>query len=129
MARTALDLTPEELRTYRLSAHPSTPERAERLEQAWELARQAAQLLRDTFGATRVVAFGSLTSPESFTRWSDVDLAAWGIPSRQYFRAVAAVTGLSSDFRVDLIDADDCTARLLDHVTSEGTGLLRTPTA
>ena len=90
---------------------------------------EAAQLLRDTSGATRVVAFGALTSPESFARWSDVDIAAWGIPARQYFRAVPAVTGLSSDFRVDLIDADDCTARLLDHVTSEGTGLLRTPTA
>ncbi len=123
MARTALDLTPEELRAYRPTPPSSIPETTERRERAWRLARQAAQLLRDTFGATRVAAFGSLTSPESFTRWSDVDLAAWGIPSRQYYRAVAAVAELSPDFKVDLIDADDCTSRLLARVTAEGVDL------
>ncbi len=118
MARTALDLTAEELQAYRPSKEPDEPQVGERWEQAWKVARSAARLLRERFGATRVVAFGSLAHRAWFSPWSDIDLAAWGIPADQFYRAVAAATGISPDFEVDLVDPEDCrpaVRRLIEH--------------
>ena len=64
---------------------------AERGIRAWELARQAATLLRERFGATRAVVFGSLVHPELFTEWFDVDLAAWDLRPEDTLRALGAV--------------------------------------
>lgn len=108
MARTALDLTPEERRAYRPGREWDEKEVAERWEHAWEVARSAARLLREKFGATRVVVFGSLAHRAWFTPWSDVDLAAWGIPADEFYRAVAAVTALPSEFDVDLVEPEGC---------------------
>ena len=95
MARTALDLTSDELRSYRPDSRLSEWQTEERWERAWEQARIAARLLREKFGVTRVVAFGSLAHRDWFSPWSDIDLAAWEIPVDQFYRAVAVVTGIS----------------------------------
>lgn len=42
---------------------------------AWDVARRAAGILREKYGATRVRAFGSILRPERFHACSDVDLA------------------------------------------------------
>lgn len=60
MPKTSLDLTPEEYRSYRPGAEWDDETVAARREKAWEVARAAARLLRERFGAARVVAFGSL---------------------------------------------------------------------
>ena len=86
-------------------------------------ARQAARLLRRDFGAHKVVLFGSLAAAERFLPWSDIDLAAWGIPAEQYFRAVAAVTGLSAEFKIDLVDPADCKPGLAAAIEHEGVEL------
>ena len=93
---------------------------AERYQKGWEVARTAARLLREAYGAQKVVVFGSLADPSRFTRWSDVDLAAWGIPDDRFYAAVAEVTGLSEDFKVDLVDAEDCRDSLRKTVEDEG---------
>jgi hypothetical protein len=72
MARTALDLTAEEWRSYRPGRPLEGRTVAERWQRAWEVARRAADLLRERFGATRVVAFGSLAHRGWFTSWSDL---------------------------------------------------------
>ena len=72
------------------------------------LARQAAKIFYEEFGAVRVLLFGSAVRHASFTPWSDVDLAAWGIPPERFYAAVAAVSGLSADIKVDLVDPEDC---------------------
>lgn len=77
-----------------------------RRERAWELARQAAAVLRQEYRAARVVAFGSLPDPERFHPWSDVDLAAWGLPADRFFEAVARLLDLGGDIRVDLVMAE-----------------------
>lgn len=120
MARTALDLTAEELHSYRPARVSNTPRTVERWEQACEVARGAAQLLREQFGAKQVVAFGSIVHRDCFTPWSDIDLAVWGIPAHQFYQAVAAVTGLSPDFKVDVVDAEDCAMSLRQIIESEG---------
>jgi predicted nucleotidyltransferase len=59
------------------------------------VAHGAARLLRETFGAERVAAFGSLAHGAWFNPSSDIDLTALGIPAHQFYRAVAAVAGIS----------------------------------
>ncbi len=123
MARTALDLSPEELMAYdprpRQSLHDP-----KRWEEAWELAKQAARLLSESFGAKRVVAFGSLAHQDCFHEWSDVDLAAWGIPPERFYRAVAAVTEIDPSIDLDLIDADHCPDGFRTRIEKEGVDLL-----
>ena len=70
-----------------------------RRRQAWRVARQAAELLRNQYDADKVVVFGSLVRDDWFTPWSDIDLAAWGIPPDRFYGAVAAVMGLSAAVR------------------------------
>jgi len=87
------------------------------------VARIAARLLCEGFGATRVVAFGSLVHRAWFTPWSDIDLAAWGVPADQFYRAVAAVTGVSPDFEVDLVDPEGCRPAVRQFIEREGIDL------
>lgn len=127
--RTALELPVEEWKAYRpLQAilqrqSASQPQLARRRRQAKQLARQAAEILRKDFFAGRVVLFGSLANQGDFTLWSDVDLAAWGIPVDRFYAAVAAVTGLSADFKIDLVDAEACKASLRSAIDREGIDL------
>ena len=123
MARTALELTAQQLATYRPARVETDPRVRERIERARETARVAAALLRDRFGATRVVLFGSLVHPDSFTPWSDIDIAAWGVPPDQLFRAVGALSGLSCEFKIDLIDPEVCRRALRDEINREGKDL------
>jgi len=91
-----------------------------RYQDAWQLAMRAASLLKESFSAKKVVVFGSLAKHSLFTRWSDVDLATWGIPDDQFYAAVGAVTGLTTDFKVDLVDAAACRESLRKAIETEG---------
>ena len=129
MPKTALELTVQEWQDYQPGAAHATRGQAaqaqvdERRRRAWGVARQAAELLRREFGANRVVVFGSLAHGAGFGLWSDVDLAAWGIPSDHFYRAVAAVTGLSSEHKIDLLDLETCKPALRQVVELEGVEL------
>ncbi len=119
MAKTAFDLKQEEWSTY----HPVAVDRkdqSERWERAQRVAQQAAETLRTQFGATRVAVFGSLVHRDSFNSWSDIDLATWGIPQDEFFRAVAAVTRLSADFKIDIVDMESCRPLLRTRIEEEG---------
>jgi predicted nucleotidyltransferase len=91
--------------------------------QAWCAAREAARLLKERFGANRVVVFGSLTRPGSFTRWSDVDLAAWGLMPRDTFRAMSAVADVDLEISVQLVDVATCRPDLRAAIEREGIDL------
>lgn len=120
MAKTALELTTEELRRYHPDRKPIASQVSEQRQKAWEVARTAADILRRDFGATRVAVFGSLVDGERFSLWSDVDLASWGIPVHRFFGAVAAVSAVSPDFRVDLVDIQNCRASIRKSIEREG---------
>jgi predicted nucleotidyltransferase len=123
MGRTALELGRDGWRAYRPGARTDQEYGSDRWERAWEVAKTAGDLLRRRFGATRVVAYGSLSHHEWFTPWSDIDLAAWGIAPAAFYRAVAAVTGLSAEFKVDLIAPEDCLPALRRAIEREGVAL------
>lgn len=127
--RTALDLRVEEWKAYRpipaiLQRQSATRIQLERRrKRAIRLARQAAALLRAEFGARDVILFGSLASPGGFTLWSDIDLAVFGVPADRFYAAIAAITGLSAEFKVDLIDAEVCKASLREAIDRDGIAL------
>jgi predicted nucleotidyltransferase len=104
-------VSPEAMATYRATAQRRAEveqqELAQRRECARQVARRAAAFLKEQFGATRVVVFGSLVPGYWFSRTSDIDLAAWGLQPDDYFVAVARLQDLS-EFRVDLVVAERC---------------------
>ena len=127
MSLTALDLSPEALKKYRPLAairrrrNVATETRlANRRRRAMQTAHKAAELLRDKFGARNVMIFGSLARRGGFTPWSDIDLAAKGIPSTRFYEAVGLVTGISAEFKIDLVDIETCAPSLRKKIETEG---------
>jgi len=129
VAKTALDIKGDQWLAYDVAAAVrrrqarANPQVRKRWRQAQELAREAAQRLRAEFGAHRVVLLGSAVDESSFTRWSDVDLAVWGVSPERFYAAVAAVTSLSVDIPVDLVDGAACGKRLQTTIEQEGVEL------
>lgn len=120
---------PGDLAAYYAKKYPLTfnddytqpdPALDERYKEAWQLAVKLAAILKERFAARKVAVFGSLIDRSRFTRWSDVDLAAWGIPDDRYYAAVAAVTGISEVFKVDLVDPEECRESLRGAIEREG---------
>jgi predicted nucleotidyltransferase len=67
---------------------------------------EAIRLLREKFGAKEVILFGSLARRGGFTLFSDIDLAVRGIAPDRFFEAVGLVTGLSAEFKIDLVEIE-----------------------
>ena len=90
---------------------------------AWALAQQAAILLREQFGAERVVVFGSLVHDGCFTPWSDVDIAAWGLRPQDTLHAIGRVMDLDAEIELNLVDVGTCSSSLLGTIEKEGVAL------
>lgn len=122
-----MELTPERLQQYRATARAHLAAEAEALAQrrarAWELAREAAALLRQRFGATRIVVFGSLIHDDMFTLHSDVDVAAWGLDERNWLKAIGAVYDLSTEIPVNLVDMSTTRPEIAEVIEREGVEL------
>jgi predicted nucleotidyltransferase len=129
MSMTALDLSPEALKGYRpLEAirrrkSDTGTDLSSRRRRARLTARKAAELLRSEFGASKVIIFGSLARRGGFTLWSDIDIAAQGIPPIRFFEAVGAIAGMSAEFKMDLIDLDTSPSSLREAIENEGKDL------
>ena len=101
-----VNLSPTQLQRYIVSAQERERDRLAKLEErrrsALNLAKQAVSLLKEEFGATQVILFGSLLT-ETFHESSDIDLAVMGLSEKQYFQAVGRLLGLG-DFDFDLVE-------------------------
>lgn len=86
-------------------------------------ARRAAELLKRQFGATRVVLFGSLAHRLWFTRWSDIDLAVWGIAPGEFYRAAGIVAEMNSHFKIDVVDPESCRPSVREEIEEDGIDL------
>ena len=122
---TAFEMTSEELSKFKPTKKIAASGGQSRLLEkrrvkALEMAQKASCLLRQRYGAKRVVVFGSLAMAKSFSVWSDIDLAAWGIAPDKFFSAVAAVTGLSPDFKIDLVEPDTCREAIKSSILKHG---------
>ena len=122
-----LRISAEQMTRYKQTAlkrwRQEQAEREQRREQARQLAHKAAALLKKEFNVTRVLLFGSLVHSGRFTRWSDVDLAAWGLTSSNWLRAMAAVRDLSNEIELNLVDVSCCSPTLLAAIEREGVPL------
>jgi predicted nucleotidyltransferase len=119
-----MNLSPEKLARYRETARyrqeQAQPEVARLREEAWAAARRAAEILRAQFAANRVVVFGSLTSASSFNRWSDIDMAAWGIAPEDTLRAMGVLLDSDTGFAINLVDINTCRPSLRKVIEQQG---------
>ena len=126
MSRTALDLSPDELKKYRpLDAIKKrrakfSTEITSRRRRAMIAAHNAAKLLKTEFGATEVILFGSLARRGSFSLYSDIDLAVRGIAPEKFFTASAAIEHVAVNFQIDLAELETCPPALLKNIEKDG---------
>ena len=119
-SKTALDIEQSQWRQYRpfrIAAEKDMPPTS--LEGATSVARSIAKELVERFGAKKVMLFGSLARG-GYSKWSDIDLAVWGIPPVEFFKAVSFATGFSKTWKVDLVGGEDCSTGLQDVILKEG---------
>jgi predicted nucleotidyltransferase len=119
-SRTATDISPALLKQYCPFGSVADERSLFTAEKARTVASAIAKELKSRFGANKVMLFGSLAR-EDFNRWSDIDLAVWGVSPADYYRAVAFASGFSELFKVDLVDVEDCSESLRKHIQREGT--------
>jgi len=122
--KTIKDLTQDEIEKY-WEALKKREDREkeflrERFKDAWSIVIKASEILYKKCQAKEVIIFGSLTDFSRFNRWSDIDIAVSGIPSDLYLKAVAEVISLSPDFKIDLLDIEDCKEFLREVIEKEG---------
>jgi len=119
-----VSISPEMLRGYtetaRARVQAREKARVERYRRAWQLALDAARLLKEEFGAAKVAVFGSLVHEDQFTPWSDIDLAVWGLEGVDFFAAVAHLQDMNPEIEVDLIAIPYCQPSLLQRIQEEG---------
>ena len=96
---------------------------ARRRARAWDIARRAAALLKEEFGATRVVVFGSLAHGAWFHPHSDIDLAAEGIPPERFWRAGCRLEEIAEGFEIDLVALETASPSLRETIEKEGVEL------
>ncbi len=123
----ALDIPPEKMALYRAAARKRALRERQALDrrraQAWESCRVGAARLKAEFGATRVVAFGSLTGSSTFHDRSDLDIAAWGVPLRDYLDALGMLMDVASTFEVDFVRVEEASPSLRARLEAEGVDL------
>jgi len=122
-----LAIAPEKLKAYKKSARARLDQKQRpltlRREESWSKARQAARVLKEQFGATKVVAFGSLVRSTGFNERSDIDLVAYNIAPAAFWRAWCALDRLESQCEFDLIAGESLSGNLLKEINKEGVEL------
>ena len=124
--RTTKDLSPQELAQYRKRLNQHFQNRKvdkALLQRAWQTAYRIAAMLYEDFNATQVAVFGSLVESEAFSKWSDIDIAVWGIPNDKYFRAVWEAEDICRLFKLDLIDFESCNGLFRERIESQAVSI------
>jgi predicted nucleotidyltransferase len=114
----------EQLSIYRQKAEQnwqkSHLDREKRRVKAWQLVEKAKVLLKEKFGVTKIMVFGSLIHEDCFTLWSDIDIAAWGISPLDTFKAIGEVRELDDTIEINLFDSETCQPELVEKILQEG---------
>lgn len=124
MAKTAIQVTAEDMALYRATARRQAKQerqaQLQRAERARGAAYESARLLKEKFGARRVILFGSLARSDYFHLRSDIDLAVEGVSPQNFWRAWAALDTVAPEFEFDLIDIETAPAALRQQIEQEG---------
>jgi len=90
-------------------------EMKQRQQAGLKIAQKCASLLKEKYGVTKVVLFGSLLNYEEITPHSDLDLAVWDLPEKDYFKAIAELDN-GQDFEVDLVEVQKAHPYILEAI-------------
>jgi uncharacterized protein len=122
MNKTALELTPEQWKTYHPHINYSTDnnQEEERVKLAWEIARNIAQILKEKFAITKVIVFGSLVHRHWFNQRSDIDIAVENLPPEKFFTALNYISDITDEFEIDLVPLETCFPKLKKVIEMEG---------
>jgi predicted nucleotidyltransferase len=117
-------IAPEKLAEYKRSARLREERRQHanfrRRQAAWVAARQAARILKEEFGATRVIVYGSLVHGLWFGPRSDIDLAAEAISPAEFWRAWCALDRIDCSFEINLVASESASESLRKAIEQEG---------
>ena len=119
---TTKDITQEELRGFHVNSKNNQQNRKvneELIQRAWHTAHLIAAMLYEEFGATKVAIFGSLAEQGWFSKWSDIDVAVWGIPNENYLRASSKASNISGLFKVDLVDFESSNGLIRERIQNQ----------
>ncbi len=84
----------------------------------WSVARQAAALLRERFGVSRVAVIGDLLRSEPLGYWSELTLVVWDLPKHEH-GIYQALDALGSEPRIEVRRAEDASPRQRAALLSE----------
>jgi predicted nucleotidyltransferase len=90
---------------------------------AMNRARKVAAMLKERYGAKRVILFGSIVKSDYLHERSDIDLLVYGIKSEDFLKAGADACKISGRFDVDIVPAEKADEYLLHRALEEGTEL------
>lgn len=97
-----------------------------RQQKGWEAARRIAKMLKQDYGAERVVLFGSLLNHEYMHDCSDIDIAVWGLDNRLDARAWTAANYILSPYEfppLDLVPIEKAYPEIREVIETQGVEL------
>ena len=91
----------------------------------WNIVQAASKVLKNKYGATQVILFGSLVKGTRFTPWSDVDLSVSGLSPQAIIRPPGEIMdmGMAKGIRIDVLDPVDCLKIMRNRIRQEGVEL------
>jgi predicted nucleotidyltransferase len=120
-------ISPEAMVEYRQGARLREEQRQagarKRRDLAWSVARDAAEVLKRQFDASRVILYGSVVHGYWFGPRSDIDLAEDGINPTDFWRAWSALDSIAQGFEINLIPLDTAIESLRQVIEQEGVEL------
>ncbi len=120
-------ILPEIMAEYKQGARLRQEQREagsrKRRDLAWSAARNAAAVLKQQFGASRVILYGSVVHGYWFGPHSDIDLAEEGVNPADFWRAWCAVDQVAPGFEINLIATESATESLRQVIEQEGVDL------
>ena len=122
---TALELGPEGWKPYieALRNRPEpvlSPEQVAERDALIQKAREAAAMLKDKYGATRVWLFGSLVHQIWFDEATDVDLGVEGLEAGSFWTAWGDVERIFLPRSFDLVEMHTASESLRLYVREQG---------
>jgi predicted nucleotidyltransferase len=91
-------------------------EMKQRQKKGLDAAKKCANFLKEKYGVTKVILFGSLLNYEKMTPHSDIDLAVWGLPEKDYFKAVGFLLEIADNFSIDLVEIQNVRPYILSAI-------------
>jgi predicted nucleotidyltransferase len=87
---------------------------------AMEKARKVAAMLKEKYGAKKVILFGSLVKSRYLHKRTDIDLLVEGIKLEDFLRAGADAWAITHPFDVDIIPMERAEKAIIEAAIKEG---------